>query len=217
MKRIFLGLLMLASATGTFSSCKDSAKIPAPAEEDMPLILPHFAMGDKTTSYLDYFRARYSAQQLIDSGATRPSISFIIDPSMADKIRTVEVYKSFGTFNTSSLRNGFPNSYSNIYPRVKAAEFSTFPAMYKANSEEIAEGLTRAGAPVKPVSGVYQAFTPNAVIIFTFEYILKDGRRIILTPLDRRGAISGTFSYPPYALATSFATSFDALQIKPQY
>lgn len=216
MKKIILGLFLVASATATLSSCKDADKIPAPEKEDLPLIFPRATPG-KDSIYI--VNARYSLNTLADSarefpqgGFIRPVIEFTINPTDRDiNIRTVEVYKSYG-------RDAGGGTYT-YTPRVKLVDVYEFPKTLSYNSDELLRDLTFRGEtqffPVLPLLSdgsinpgqTYNNFTGTSAILITFEYILEDGRRITLTPLDRNGVVTGTFTNPPYALRIATKTT----------
>ena len=215
MKKVFFGLLLL-SAVGSFSGCKESSKIPAPEVTSVPLIFPKFT-SDPSKSYFDTQRAAASLNQLAAlTNPTRPVLEFILNvPDQRDvKIRAVEVYKSFQRPNQP------------IGPRALAGSYSSFPATVSLNSQDVLSDLQRlafvAGRPL-PVLSPLLLSTPAApgarnpilsgdAIIFTFEYVLEDGSRVILTPLtdvrlDGGGfarVISGNQVNAPYALYVRF-------------
>lgn len=217
MKKVIFGLLLL-SAMGSLSACKDSSKIPAPEVTSVPLIFPKFT-ADPSKSYFDTQRASASINQLATlTNPTRPVLEFVINiPDQRDvKIKAVEVYKSFQRPNQA------------IGPRALAGSYSSFPATVSLNSQDALSGLQRlsfaAGRSLPSLSPLLLS-TPSApgarnpilngdAIIFTFEYVLEDGSRVILTPLtdvrlDGVGTppakvISGTQINPPYALYARF-------------
>ncbi|GAB2692738.1 hypothetical protein GCM10011495_01990 [Hymenobacter frigidus] len=216
MKKVIFGLILL-SAMGSLSACKDSSKIPAPEVTSVPLILPRLS-SDPAKTYFDTQRANVSINRLATlPNPTRPVLEFFIDiPDQRDvKIKTVEVYKSF-------KRLGQP-----IGPRALSGSYTSFPATVSLTSQEALSGLQRllfSTAPLPSLSLLLAATpsapnTPNPIssgdaIIFTFEYVLEDGSRVILTPLtdvklDGVGTpparvISGTQINAPYALYGSF-------------
>ncbi|ALW85447.1 hypothetical protein AUC43_10275 [Hymenobacter sedentarius] len=112
---------------------------------------------------------------------------------------------------------------NNIGPRVLQGSYSTFPARVFLNSQEPLSSLQRlffATGEVLPSLRNLLGATPTSpnevltgdLIVFTFEYVLEDGSRVILTPLSdvklAGGAtakvISGTQINPPYALYAKF-------------
>lgn len=211
MKNLILGFGLLLSAAATVSGCRETSKLPEPAIENMPLIFP-LKSTDVNKRFFDLQRARANENALQNyDPATRPTFEFTIDPTNRDvKIRTVEVYKSFAT-----PLNAAGTSF-NFGPRVKLGDYSSFPATISVGSMEALKGLTYldAGLPI-PIIQLLPDGTPDPTkfilpvtlgkaVVFTFEYILEDGRRIILTPLDTRGGITGTFTSAPYAMYAFF-------------
>lgn len=205
MKKLLIGMLLL-SGLGSFSACKDASKIPAPEVTSVPLISP-VASPDPEKDHFDQQRAAASVDGLPSlPNPTRPVFEFTFDiPDQRDiQLRTVEVYKSFQRGN-------------NIGPRVLAGSYSSFPARVSINSQDALTGLQRlytsAGlAIVTPLLGVNSAARNQVLsgdrIVFTFEYVLQDGSRVILTPLaDVKLASGGTVKVisgnqvnPPYSI-----------------
>ena len=213
MKKVFLGLLLL-SAMGSFSSCKDSSKIPAPEVTSVPLIFPKVS-SDPEKNHFDFVRARARVTELPTlANPTRPVVEFVIDiPDQRDvKIKAVEVYMSFQRINQP------------IGPRALAGSYSSFPATVAINSQDALTGLQQLSfAPGKSLPSLTSLIgaTPSTrnpilngdVIIFTFEYLLENGSKVILTPLTDvkldvpagspaafAKVISGNQINPPYAL-----------------
>ena len=209
MKKLLIGLLLL-SGLGSFSACKDASKIPAPDVTSVPLIFP-VASSDPEKDHYDQQRAAASIDGLPSQTIpTRPVFEFTFDiPDQRDiQLRTVEVYKSFQRGN-------------NIGPRVLAGSYSSFPARVAINSQDALTGLQRllysTGLPsLSPVLGANSAARNQVLsgdrIVFTFEYVLQDGSRVILTPLAdvklAGGAIakviSGNQVNPPYSIYGRF-------------
>jgi len=109
MKKVIFGLMLL-SAMGSLSACKDSSKIPAPEVTSVPLIIPK-PSSDPTKTYFDTQRANVSINFLATlPNPTRPVVEFVIDiPDQRDvKIKTVEVYKSFKRLNQPRSPFGTP-------------------------------------------------------------------------------------------------------------
>ncbi len=220
MKNLFFGLSLALAGAGALVGCRDTSKLPEPVIESLPLLLPEFSTDTAKTFY-DYNRARKSLNDLRRDNEVRPVFEFVINPTSRDvKIRTVEVYKSFGTpvgtVPTSSPPTLAPLGRNfNFGPRIKIGEYSSFPATVTLKSDDaIADlpyipaglgGRTQLVAPVNDGAAAV-AIAPGTAIVFSFEYVLEDGRRIILTPLDARGAITGTFAAAPYAAVALFKT-----------
>ncbi|MFD2721610.1 hypothetical protein ACFST9_23040 [Hymenobacter monticola] len=190
--------LLLLTAASSLVACRETSKLPAPATEDVPLIIPEV---NPQKSYFNILDARPSVDQARNQNRTRPVFEFVVNPSKGGgDIQTVEVYKSY----RRDLKLG---------PRVKVTDLTSFPATVTINSQDALQDLYAtspiAGSttPRQPVKGETDT-TPNRLIngeavVFTFEYVMKDGRRIILTPLSTLsgsvGAPLGTFVNAPYA------------------
>lgn len=214
MKNLVFGLGLLLSAAATVAGCRETSKLPEPAIESMPLILP-IASTDTARQYFNWKSSRSSENALPNIQAPnltyRPTFEFVIAPTERDiKVRTVEVYKSYAI-----PLNALGTAYR-FGPRIKYRDFSAFPATVTLDSNEALKGLTYLdGTVTRPIvqllpdgrqdPGQFINFIdPNHAVVFTFEYILEDGRRIVLTPLDSRGSISGTFASKPYAIYAVF-------------
>ena len=217
MKNLVLGLGLLLSVAATVAGCRETSKLPEPAIENMPLILP-IQSDNPFKRYFDFQRGRLGINSLRTNNQitirTRPIYQFTISPTNTDvKVRTVEVYKSFAVPLNAA------NTAYEYGPRVKFGEYSSFPTTVTLNSLEALKGLTyQDGAVTTPLIELnpdgtinptknFIGVKLNTAIVFTFEYILEDGRRIILTPLSTRGAITGTFAARPYAAYAVFKDS----------
>ncbi|MDB5271243.1 MAG: hypothetical protein JWP58_4283 [Hymenobacter sp.] len=182
MKNYFASFLLLLSAVAGLSSCRESSKLPEPKNESVPLIIPEIN-ADK--SFFPFRRGQLSEQIRIDSFSlkpqyyTRPVFEFVINPSQGyAELQTVEVYKSF--------RRGA--AYG---PRVKIGDITSFPATVSLTSQEALKDLFPNAVPgtlavlANPaVPTLNNRIVRNDAIVFTFEYVLKDGRRIVLTPVS---------------------------------
>jgi hypothetical protein len=153
---------------------------------------------------------------------TRPVFEFSFDiPNQRDvNIKAVEVYKSF--------RRGTAGS---IGPRTLVGAYTSFPATVSMTSLEAITGLQRvapatetAPSRLPTLQNVRNDAAPRHnvflgdVIIFTFEYVLQDDTRIILTPLTNvpiapattggpaqsTQVISGTLINAPYSVTARF-------------
>ena len=186
MKNIFASVLLLVSVAGSLTSCVDKSKLPAPPlAGSVPLITPVIS-SDPEKNHFDFTRTQVSDTRLATdvniTNRTRPvfEFSFELNNNRDKKVKTVEVYKSFlrgTTFGT----------------RVLAGSYNSFPVTVSLNSQQALTGLQRviAQAPALPylleVKGATAA-APNPIlrndaIVFTFEYVLEDDSRIILTPV----------------------------------
>ena len=106
---------------------------------------------------------------------------------------------------------------------MKHADLTSFPATVTINSQEAITGLY----PSSPVAGQVaplpvKGLTSSAInridlpstkirnaVVFTFEYVMKDGRRIVLTPLSSAAGSTGavipnTFVNAPLAAIAVF-------------
>jgi hypothetical protein len=182
MKNYFASFLLLLSAVAGLSSCRESSKLPEPKNESVPLIIPEV---NATKSFFPFRRSQLSEQIRIDSLSsrpdyyTRPGFEFVVNPSQGyAELQTVEVYKSF--------RRG--TTYG---PRVKIADLTSFPATISLTSQQALKDLypnsipgTLAVLANPTVLTLNNRIVRNDAIVFTFEYVLKDGRRIVLTPVS---------------------------------
>lgn len=191
MKRIFFLLATLISTSSLLSSCKDDGKNPMPEVEYAPVIFPRFTQGLATYD-LDSLRvaAPYKPGHVV------PVIEFTFDPGdQRDvKLQAVEVYKTFRRTNAGAADNS---------PRVFVASYSSFPATVRLNSDDAIADVKRL------INGIPTTLTKNQIIprgsqppdafVFTFEYVLEGGRRIVLTPLNAAGVATGAQINAPFA------------------
>ena len=205
MKNYFASFLLLLSAAVGLSSCRESSKLPEPKNESVPLIIPEI---NPSKSYFPFRRSQLSERIRIDSLSTRPEyytrpeFEFVVNPSQGyAELQTVEVYKSF--------------SRGGVYgPRVKVVDLTSFPATVTINSQDALRGLyptAAAGAlpvlanPATPTANNRITRIPGDAIVFTFEYILKDGRRIILTPVSAENTLlPSSLNNAPLAAIAAF-------------
>jgi len=202
MNKHFTRFFLLLAAVGSLASCRDTSKLPEPATESIPLVIPEI---NPQKSFFNYITSRPSINSIAASGDTRPVFEFVVNPSQGySEIQTVEVYKSF-------------RRDSKLGPRVKQVDLTSFPATVTLNSQDaikdlyITSPVAGAAAPVavmSPTAGAANRMLNGDGIVFTFEYVMKDGRRIILTPLSTStgmvGAPTGTFVNKPYAAVAEF-------------
>lgn len=172
MKKYVASLLMLFSAAISFSSCRESSKLPEPKYENVPLIIPEI---NASKSSFDFSRSSVSVNNATANGIVRPQFEFVVNPSQGyGELQTVEVYKSF--------RRG-----TAFGPRVKYADLTSFPATVTLDSQEALRDLrpTPGGVLVRGANdGAINRIIRNDAVVFTFEYVMKDGRRIVLTPVS---------------------------------
>lgn len=188
MKNYLTYILLLLAGTGSLSSCRDASKLPAPPlAGEVPLIIPVIS-ADPDKNHLDFTRTQLSDTRLATTpdlpNRTRPvfEFSFDLDNSRSKKVKTVEVYKSF-------LRG------TSFGTRVLVGSYSSFPVTISLSSQDILTGLQRVipqatGLPylldVKAANSVTtnNLVSRNDAVVFTFEYVLDDNSRIILTPVN---------------------------------
>lgn len=176
MKNYFVSFLLLLSAVAGLSSCRESSKLPEPKNESVPLIIPE--INPRRASF-NFDSSRASTTIAANPNYKRPIFEFVVNPSQGyAELQTVEVYKSF--------RRG-----AAFGPRVKIADLTSFPATIRLNSQDalkdlypsaLAGSLTVLANPATPSAP--NRLNPNDAVVFTFEYVLKDGRRIVLTPVS---------------------------------
>ncbi|MBF9220001.1 hypothetical protein [Hymenobacter ruricola] len=202
MKKYFTRLLLLVSAVAALPACRETSRIPEPAYESIPQIIPEI---NPAKSFFNYSKSKNSIKTTTDSSYTRPVFEFVVNPSQGyTEIQTVEVYKSF-------RRNNI------LGPRIKVTDLSSFPATVTINSQDAIKDLYATSpapnnlnpTPILATSATARNNMFNGeAVVFTFEYIMKDGRRIILTPLSTTvgfvNAPIGTFVNTPYAAVAEF-------------
>lgn len=208
MKNCFSSFALLLSAVVSLSSCRESSKLPAPKYDSVPIIIP---VINPSRSYFNLDSSRVSDANAASRNIKRPIFEFVVNPSQGyGDIQTVEVYKSF--------RRG-----SAFGPRVKLTDLTSFPATITLNSQDALTGLylnspivgQTAPLPVKGQNAtavnrlVFPALPVKDAVVFTFEYIMKDGRRIILTPLSNaegsvNAIVTNSFVNAPLAAIAEF-------------
>jgi len=202
MKNLVFSLVSLASFAGALSGCREQSRIPEPAVESLPLILPEINPAKNVFTFA-------SARAPEASNPTRPVFEFTVNPTQVEGVQlaTVEVYKSFAR--------------GTVGPRVKVKDLTSFPATVTINSQEALTDLYLTNnpppvtVPATPPPTPIKATSPTAnnrilngdAIIFTFEYVLSDGRRIVITPLTTTGVtgvVTGIRATAPYAAVATF-------------
>jgi hypothetical protein len=197
MHSLFNRFFLLLTVTSSLVACRETSKLPAPAIEDIPLIIPEI---NPQKSFYDVTTTRPSTAAITAQNQSRPVFEFVVNPSQGyTEIQTVEVYKSFRRDNK-------------LGPRLKVMDLTSFPATVSINSQDALRGLyatspVSGSAPRQPLLGETNTTTNRVfngeAVVFTFEYVMKDGRRIILTPLSTlAGSVDaplGTFINAPYA------------------
>lgn len=208
MKKLLFSLLLLSPLAGALSSCREQSKIPEPSVESIPLILPEI---NPAKSYFAYAASRNSVNTAASTNTPRPVFEFVVNPSQGyAELQTVEVYKCF--------RRGInPPVFG---PRVKVADLTSFPATVSINSQDALTDLylsspttanptpTSIKASPQSPSQANRILNNGDAVVFTFEYVMKDGRRIVLTPLSTAdgsvGVPTGNQIFAPYAAVAEF-------------
>lgn len=193
MKNYFASFLLLLSATVALPSCRETSRLPEPKNESIPQIIPEV---NSEKSYFNFSRSSVSVNNATANNVTRPEFEFVVNPSQGyAELQTVEVYKSY--------RRG-----TTFGPRVKVTDLTSFPATITLNSQDAIRGLLPSAVPgTLPVLGATNSAINRIVrgdaIVFTFEYIMKDGRRIILTPISAENTLlpSSLINAPLAAIA----------------
>lgn len=205
MKKFVFPFLLLGAAAGALSGCREQARIPEPATEDMPLILPDI---NPAKNVFTFTPSRASES----TNPTRPVFEFTVNPTQVDgvKLEVVEVYKTFARGGTT------------FGPRVKVKDLTSFPATVSINSQDALTDLYLTNnpppvtVPATPPPIPIKATTPTGnnrilsgdAVVFTFEYVVNGGRRIVLTPLTTvagvTGVISGNRTAAPFAAIATF-------------
>lgn len=210
MKQSFNQFLLLLSVVGLISSCRETSRLPAPQlSGTVPLIAPQLS-ADPDKNHYDYARTRSSKNALASlANPTRPvfEFTFDLDNTRDKKVKAVEVYKSLLTGATSF--NGTVFNGGAFGTRVLVGTYTSFPVSVSLDSEAAIAGLQRVlpqpQVPAAPAPNVPYLLTvkaptdiqPNLLslkrgsdaIVFTFEYILEDNTRVILTPVTKTSVV----------------------------
>lgn len=188
MKKIMFALWLGFTAVAV-TSCKDNDKDPRPATESMPNVTstnatPTFSQADARNA------------------AINPTITFTVNvtgPSI-DQVEAVEVYKTFRNI----VRNAQGQSTIQTLPRVLVRSIAPAQTTIEIPFNDLVANLQRRGAasgaafnaPLTPLTRA--SLTAQESFLFTYELILKDGRRIVLTPTSG-GVVSGSQTIAPFA------------------
>lgn len=198
MKKIMFAL-WLGCTSVAMTSCKDNEKDPRPASESVPNITSLTA-----TSTISQADAR--------NAAINPTVSFTVNvtgPSI-DRVEAIEVYKSF----RGIVANTQGQNVLSTLPRVLVRTIPPVQTTIDITLNDLVANMQRRGtaagasitAPLSPLTRASLTAgatgTPLANLresfIFTYEILMKDGRRIILTPTSG-GVVSGAQTSAPFA------------------
>jgi len=190
MKNFITAGTLLALATVSLTSCYDRDRDPMPEYSSVALVN---ATLDPATATIPLLPARAAAA----TNPTRPEIRFTIDLySQRDtKVSKVFVYRT--------LRRGSTAAVYSYSPRFLLAEVTTFPTTLTFNSQQLLTDMVRlttdantgavTAVPYIPptATAVNRIFTGDT-FIFTYEYELENGQRIVLTPTTKQTSSSPT-------------------------
>lgn len=186
MKKIFYALLLTASAF-SFSSCRDEDNLPYPKAEEFPVIFTNITDGQSS----------YKLAEAI--GSSNPTATFNIDVKGGDvsAVEAVEIYRSFRGFNVPAT--GTP--ILGLGPRLLLRTVPATSTIVEVTLVDMISGLTRATGTSQ--TGNRTALTRASLkategFLVTYELVLKDGRRIVYTPLSN-GIVSGTATNAPFS------------------
>jgi len=184
MKKLLYALLVTVSAF-SFSGCRDEDNLPYPKTEEFPVVFTTLTTGANTYKLTDI------------AGSGNPVASFSIDLKGGDlsAVEAVEIYRSFRGFNvaaTPAVGTG---------PRTLLRSVSPSSATIEVSINDAISGLTRATGASQtgartPITRA--SLRENEGFLFTYELLLKDGRRIVYTPLSN-GIVSGAQAIAPYS------------------
>lgn len=188
MKKVLFALWMGLSAFAV-TSCKDSDKDPLPATESVPNV----TTANSTPTF---------TQAAARNTANNPAISFTVSvtgPNI-DKVESVEVYKTFRNI----VRNAQGQLAIQTLPRVLVRSIPPSQTTVEVTLNDLVANLQRRGtasgaafdAPLAPLTRTSLATQES--FLFTYELLMKDGRRIVLTPISG-GVVSGTQTAAPFA------------------
>lgn len=186
MKKILYALLLTASAFG-FSGCRDEDNLPYPKTEEFPIIFTTITAGQSSYRLTDV------------AGSGNPTATFAIEVKGGDpnQVEVVEVYRSFRGFNVPA--SGM--AALGLGPRVLLRTVPPTSSSIEVSINDAISGLTRAtgasqGGARTPITRA--SLRAGEGFLFTYELVLKDGRRIVYTPLSG-GVVSGAQSTAPFS------------------
>lgn len=130
------------------------------------------------------------------AGTGNPTATFSIEVKGGDlnAVEAVEVYRSFRGYNVAAT------PALGLGPRVLLKTVPPASADITVSLNEVITGLTRATGASQ--AGARTTLTraslkENEGFLFSYELLLKDGRRVVYTPLSG-GVVSGTQANAPY-------------------
>lgn len=201
MKNFALAASLLLASSAALTSCYDRARDPMPEYTSVGLVK---ATVDPATDTIAYVPARAA----VSTNPVRPKVTFTIDLYSQRDVKVTKVY----VYRT--LRRGTTTfSYS---PRFLLTEVTTFPTTLTFDSQQLLTDMVRLDATTNPATVVpyiqTAATSPNRIFqtdsfVFTYEYELENGERVVLTPTTKTTigsqtyeTITGSQINAPYAL-----------------
>ncbi len=186
--------------------------------------------SDPNKNHYDFARTRASNNALANlTNPTRPvfEFTFNIDNTRDKKVKAVEVYKSL---LTGASFSGYVASGGSFGARVLVGTYTSYPVTISLNSQDALTDLKRiigqtgTVAPALPLPYLFTVKAPSNTqanlisikqgsdaVVFTFEYILDDDSRVILTPVTKTSVvdnINGTVARTVDVLATTTQVNF---------
>ncbi|GAB2965894.1 hypothetical protein GCM10027048_39880 [Hymenobacter coalescens] len=188
MKKILFAL-WLGVAAVSMTSCKDEDKDPLPKFEEVPLVLS--ALTTATYTQADARSTTANPVISLTTNVTGPNL---------DKVESVEIYKSLRNI----VRNAQGQLALQTLPRVLVRTIPPAPTTTEISFNDLVANMQRRGpssgsafdAPLAPLTRA--SLTAQESFVFTYELVMKDGRRVVLTPTSG-GIVSGTQAAAPYA------------------
>lgn len=187
MKKPFLALL-LAAVTLSFSACRDEDNLPYPQTEEFPVIFTTITAGQSS------FRVAE-----VNAGTGNPTATFDIEVKggESNQIDAIEVYRTFRGFNVPTTGN----AALGLGPRALLRTVAPNSGSIDVSINDAINGLTRATGATQ--GGARTPITRTSLrtgegFLFTYELVLRDGRRIVYTPLQR-GVVTGAQANAPYS------------------
>lgn len=211
MKNFAFAASLLLASSAVLTACYNRDRDPMPEYSSVGLVK---ATIDPATDTISYIPARAAPS----TNPTRPNVTFTIDLYSQRDVKITKLY----IYRT--LRRGTTTfTYS---PRFLLDSITTFPTTVTYNSQQLLTGMVRLDATTNPVTAIpyVQSLptSPNRIFqtdsfIFTYEYVLENGKRIVLTPTTNTkvttaatpttpattqtyGTITGSQILAPYAL-----------------
>ena len=178
MKKIIYVALLVASTLG-ISSCKDDPNLPTPETVDYPIVRSTLTP-----------QSVYSLASVRDN-SQNPSVSFTVEVAgPVEQVESIEVYRSLRAFTTAT------GTVLAVEPRVLLRTIPPTTATIDVTINEAIAGLTRRGTPRTPLTRA--SLRANEGFLFTYELLLKDGQRVVFTPLSG-GVVSGAQANAPFS------------------